>query len=213
MHLLATAEWSLHLAHLFARTFIRWYTFLGTSPGGIGAQIVTLILYEVRGGLWKWSTWRTNWQGGLKRAVKALLWVWAVAFCWSLITTIYDDHVQLTARLRSLQSEKKQAEDQLTAALQSLNAEKKQADECHSQLQDLTTALNGKRKPTAACPAVAGESQEQRKKREATRDTLSTLMVRGVKLGERCVIDPPALSNQLQAEGNQWFTDVVKFVK
>jgi len=87
-----------HFAHFFMRAALRWIIFLGTSPGGIISQIVLILLSEVKGGWWKLGTWRTNWRGGLRRAIYALLSVWAIAFFVSAVMTIYDDHQYLVAK-------------------------------------------------------------------------------------------------------------------
>lgn len=92
-------------AHLFVRIFVNWYTFLGTSPGGIGAQVALLILTEVKGGWWRIQNWRDNWRGGLKRGAQALGAVWAITFFVCTITTVYDDHAALTARAHAILSE------------------------------------------------------------------------------------------------------------
>src|SRR6266446_4773831 len=45
------ARTSFCAAHLFVRIFVCWYMLLGTSPGGIIAQLATVILTEVKGRL------------------------------------------------------------------------------------------------------------------------------------------------------------------
>jgi hypothetical protein len=60
--------WFHHFAHFVSQVFVHWYTFLGTSPGGVAAQVIVLLLTEVQGGWWKVKTWRVNWQGGLRSA-------------------------------------------------------------------------------------------------------------------------------------------------
>jgi len=97
--------WFHHFAHLFVRTFVCTYTFLGTSPGGMAAQIVTLLATEAQGGWWKLSTWRTNWRGALKRGFYTLVTVWAITFAICGVTTIYDDHRAFSNRLRALVNE------------------------------------------------------------------------------------------------------------
>jgi hypothetical protein len=92
-------------AHLFVRIFVNWYTFLGTSPGGIGAQVALLILTELKGGWWRVQNWRDNWRGGLKRGAQALGAVWAIAFIVCTISTVYDDHAALGARTHAILSE------------------------------------------------------------------------------------------------------------
>lgn len=74
-----------------------WYTFLGTSPGGIIAQLVVLFGAEIRRGWWRLGFWREQWRSGLKRAAYALGAVWIVAFVGSAAVTIYDDHQALAA--------------------------------------------------------------------------------------------------------------------
>jgi hypothetical protein len=85
-------------AHLFVRIIVNCYTSLGTSPGGIGAQAVLLILTEVKGGWWRMQNWRDNWRGGLRCGVLTLGVVWAGTFAVCTVTTVYDDHVALVAR-------------------------------------------------------------------------------------------------------------------
>ena len=55
-----------HLGHLTHHAFVLWYTWLGTSPGGVIAQLLVLFLTEGRGGMLRWEAWRENWQGGLE---------------------------------------------------------------------------------------------------------------------------------------------------
>lgn len=97
--------WFHHFAHLFVRICVCTYTFLGTSPGGMAAQVVGLLLTEVQGGWWKLSTWRTNWRGALRRGFYALAFVWTVTFAICVVTTIYDDHRALSDRLRAAVNE------------------------------------------------------------------------------------------------------------
>jgi hypothetical protein len=44
-------------AHLFVRVTIRWITFLGTSPGGIAAQLALVVITEARSGWLRVSAW------------------------------------------------------------------------------------------------------------------------------------------------------------
>jgi hypothetical protein len=106
--------WFHHFAHFFVQVFVRWYTFLGTSPGGVLAQALVLLLTEVHGGWWKLETWRINWAGGLKRGAYALGLVGAVVFLACTVTTTYDDHQALTSRLSAVVNEK----DELKRGLQ-----------------------------------------------------------------------------------------------
>lgn len=98
--------WFHHFSYFAFRIFVHWYTFLGTSPGGVVAQIAVLLLTEVHGGWWNWKTWRVNWQGGLRRAAYALGSVWVIAFLACIVTTTYDDHRDLAARFRDVVNEK-----------------------------------------------------------------------------------------------------------
>jgi hypothetical protein len=111
--------WFDHVAHLIGHSFMRWVVFLGTSPGGIAAQVVVLLLTEVQGGWWKFNTWVENWKGGLRRAVFALGSVWAIVFIVCVVATIYNDHVglvaQISAREVRLQSESMQIQKLQTA--------------------------------------------------------------------------------------------------
>ncbi len=91
------SEWFHHFAHFFLRIIVNWYTFLGTSPGGIGAQIAKLILTEAKGGWWRLSSWQNNWVGGLKRGFYSLLAVWVVVFLVCIMTTVYHDHQALVS--------------------------------------------------------------------------------------------------------------------
>jgi hypothetical protein len=92
-------------SHLFVHVFVRWYTFLGTSPGGIAAQIVTLVLTEVQGGWWRLDDWKKGWKGGLRRAGLALASVWILAFAFCTFTTVYDDHQGLVRANKLLNEE------------------------------------------------------------------------------------------------------------
>jgi hypothetical protein len=99
-----------HFAHLVWLAFVRWYTFLGTSPGGVAAQIITTLITEAKGGWLHLSAWRTNWQGGLKRAAIALGSVWIAVFAICIIATIYDDHMSLVAQVGRMKAERDQSE-------------------------------------------------------------------------------------------------------
>jgi hypothetical protein len=105
--------WFHHFAHLWWRAFVCAYTFLGTSPGGLAAQIVSLLTTEAQGGWWKCSTWRTNWRGALKRGFYTLAVVWAVTFAVCIVTTVYDDHRALSDRLRTVVNENHELKTQL----------------------------------------------------------------------------------------------------
>ncbi len=95
-------------AHLFIRITIQWIKFLGTSPFGIVATIATLVVAEaigLTGKWWRMEVWKQIFSsGGLRRALKGLLWVWGFAFLVCIITTVYDDHVALKASNASLRS-------------------------------------------------------------------------------------------------------------
>jgi len=97
--------WSHHFAHLLLRICLAWIRFLGTSLGGIIAQVAILLLTEVQGGWGRVETWRTNWKGGLRRGIYALFWVWGLAFIFSSLKTVYYDHQELAARVHSLEQE------------------------------------------------------------------------------------------------------------
>jgi hypothetical protein len=92
-------------AHLFVHILLRWITFLGTSPGGIAAQLALVLITEARSGWWRVRAWKENWQGGLKRALYALLVVWVIAFFVCTITTVYDDHKSLASSNAALRAE------------------------------------------------------------------------------------------------------------
>jgi hypothetical protein len=96
--------WSHHFVHLIAHAFVQWIVFLGTSPGGIIVQVMVLLLTEVQGGWWKLSTWRVNWKGGLRRAIYAVVSVWALVFIACIIITLYDDHISLVTQVSSLKT-------------------------------------------------------------------------------------------------------------
>jgi hypothetical protein len=111
-------------AHLFVHIFVRWYTFLGTSPGGIAAQIITLLLTEVQGGWWRLQAWKTSWKGGLKRAGLALVSVWLLTFLVCIVMTVYDDHEELVAANRSLVEENDRLRKPVTKLTAELEEEK-----------------------------------------------------------------------------------------
>jgi hypothetical protein len=94
-------QWLHYFFHLVVRTFINWYTFLGTSPAGIAVQIITPVLTAG----WRLSDWRKNWPGELKRAAYALLAVWTATFIVCIITTVYHDHQFLVKSNESLRRE------------------------------------------------------------------------------------------------------------
>lgn len=103
-----------HFAHFVFRVFVRWYTFLGTSPGGAAAQVVTLVITEAKGGWLRLSAWRTNWQGGLRRGAIALGSVWIVVFATCVVGTAYDDHMSLVAQVRGMTIERDQWKERST---------------------------------------------------------------------------------------------------
>jgi len=102
--------------HLFVHIAIRWITFLGTSVGGIAAQILILVLTEVQGGWWRLQAWKTSWRGGLKRAGLALASVWFLTFGVCIITTVYDDHRGLVEANRLLREENDKLRKPITRA-------------------------------------------------------------------------------------------------
>jgi hypothetical protein len=93
-----------HFVHLFVRIFLCSAFFLGTSAGGLGAQIITILTTELHGGFFKISAWRANWRGGLQRALITLVVVWAVTFGICTMTTVYDDHQALVSKVAKLQN-------------------------------------------------------------------------------------------------------------
>jgi hypothetical protein len=92
--------------HFAARVFVCSYIFLGTSPGGIGAQVVSIIGTGVRGEWWQPRVWQESWRRELKRAFGILVVVWFFVAVGCLVTTSYEDHQNLAARLRALANEK-----------------------------------------------------------------------------------------------------------
>jgi hypothetical protein len=104
-----------HLVHLVSHAFVRWYTFLGTSPGGVVAQVLVLILTEMPSGGWRLSAWRTTWKGGLKRAVIVLGTVWILAFAACVTTTLYDDHMSLVDQVGRMKVERDHLEAKSTS--------------------------------------------------------------------------------------------------
>jgi len=112
--------------HLFVHIFVRWYTFLGTSPGGIVAQILILILTEVPGGWQRLQAWKTSWKGGLKRAGFALGSVWILAFIGSTVTTVYADHQELVATNKKLVEENERLRQSATKLTAELEGEKQE---------------------------------------------------------------------------------------
>jgi hypothetical protein len=116
-------------SHLLVRIFVRWYQFLGTSPGGIAAQILIVIVNELRGQWWKLKQWPEIWKGGLKRAATALGIVWILTFFVCILTTVYDDHivlkssnVALTSQFLDMTVELDQLKIQNNALQQQLNS-------------------------------------------------------------------------------------------
>src|ERR1039458_7586198 len=103
---LTLAEAVHHFAHLFVRAFVCSYSFLGTSPGGLAAQVVTILATELEGGWWRASAWKANWQGGLRRGVYTLLVVWVVTFAVCSVTAVYHDHQNISGRWRAVVREK-----------------------------------------------------------------------------------------------------------
>lgn len=145
-------------AHIFWRAFVCSYTFLGTSPGGLLAQVITIGITEVPGGWWKLSTWRENWEGGLKRIAYALVGVWAITFVVCSVTTIRDDHRNLAGRLRGVVNEK----DALKAGLATrdvtisrLTEEKTRLQENVQRLQSANSSRSSATKsPESAIPST-----------------------------------------------------------
>jgi hypothetical protein len=130
-----------HFAHLLVRAFVCSYSFLGTSPGGLAAQVLTIFTTEAQGGWWRLSAWRANWQGGLKRAVYTLLVVWAVTFAVCSVTTVYNDHQNISGRWRTVVYEK----DELKSGVAI-------RDKYIQQLTDENTRLRAARVPKTSIP-------------------------------------------------------------
>jgi len=107
--------WFHHFMNLFARVFVNTYTFLGTSPGGIIAQVVLLFLTQVRRGWRTLNYWKTEWRNGIKRAVFALAAVWAVVFMGCTVTTIYGDHISGVEANKRLMAENNSLKGKLDA--------------------------------------------------------------------------------------------------
>jgi hypothetical protein len=105
---LTLAEAVHHFIHLFVRAFVCSYSFLGTSPGGLAAQVVTILATELEGGWWRASAWKANWQGGLKRAVYTLLVVWVITLAVCSVTTVYHEHQKISGRWRAVVREKEE---------------------------------------------------------------------------------------------------------
>jgi hypothetical protein len=121
-----------HFVHLFVRAFACSYAFLGTSPGGLAAQVLTIFTTEVQGGWWRSSAWKVNWQGGLKRAVYTLFVVWAITFAVCTVTTIYKDHQNIAGRWQAVVREKDELKNGLTVRdkyIQQLTEENTRLDE------------------------------------------------------------------------------------
>jgi hypothetical protein len=93
------------LGHLLQRAFVRCYLFLGTSPGGIGAQVFLLLATEIHGGWWRLRAWKESWRGGLKRGALALLTVWFSVFAICIVKTVYDNHESLVSANQSLMAQ------------------------------------------------------------------------------------------------------------
>ena len=113
------------------------YSFLGTSPAGLAAQVLTILTTEVQGGWSKPSAWRQNWQGGLKRAIYTLLSVWIVTLVVCLVTTIYSDHQNLTAQLRAVVREKDELKNDLKTRGEYIQQLKDDATKSHSSPKSL----------------------------------------------------------------------------
>jgi len=138
---LALAHAAHHFVHLFVRVFVCSYSFLGTSPGGLAAQVLTIFTTAVQGGWWRLSAWKANWQGGLRRAVYTLLVVWAVTFAVCIVTSIYNDHQNISGRWRAVVREKDELKNSLSVR-----------DKYIQQLTDENSRLRAARIPKATPP-------------------------------------------------------------
>jgi len=156
------------------------YSFLGTSPGGLAAQVLTILTTEVQGGWWRPSAWNANWQGGLKRAVYTLLVVWAVTFFVCTVTTVYHEHQNLAGRLQAVVREKNELKNDLAVR-----------DKYIRQLSDENTRLEREKKQLGQ---KARSSQElQRTPAEEVRtltDTDQQLLIQSLRhsAGSRVLI-------------------------
>lgn len=103
-----------HGARLCMHVFVCSYAFLGTSPGGIAARVISIVAAEIKGGWWRWRAWVQNWTGGLKRALGTLAIVWAVVIAGCFVNTLYHDHRNLAGRLSAVVNEKNDLKVRLT---------------------------------------------------------------------------------------------------
>ncbi len=116
-------SWLHPIASLLLRVCIAWLRVLGTSWGGIVAQVLILLLTEGQGGWWRLQTWKTNWKGGLRRGVYALLAVWAAAFVFCTGATISQDHKYLLGRLQHTLGESRALQRQVAILKSQLDQE------------------------------------------------------------------------------------------
>jgi hypothetical protein len=100
------AQFLHQLGHVLARASVCSYTFLGTTPGGIAAQILALIATTVKGRWWRVQAWRDNWEAGLKSGLKPLAYIWGLVFIACVVLTIHHDHQNLAGRLRNVVNER-----------------------------------------------------------------------------------------------------------
>jgi len=95
---------------LLRRISLRSLALLGTSAGGVAAQIITLTLTAAQGNWFKWNTW-SNWRQTARkeftRVFRAMALVWGVAFAICIMTTLRDDRHALEAKCRKLDNDNK----------------------------------------------------------------------------------------------------------
>ena len=103
---------------LLGRITLRWLTFLGTSLGGIGAQIAILFLTAAKGRWFRWSTWK-NWRqigfNELRWPSRALATVWGLSFALCAVIVLLEDQRALELKCARLESEKRSLAEKVNA--------------------------------------------------------------------------------------------------
>src|SRR5713226_4115054 len=129
MHLLVH-----QIAIFLVRIFIMWLRVLGTSWGGIVAQLLVPLLSGFHGAWRRVQAWKTSWKRGLQQSVYALLVVWAVFFVYATGATIRQERSDLASRLQRTLGEGRALQRQVAI----LNS---QLDQENNEITDLKSRI------------------------------------------------------------------------
>src|SRR5437764_5675567 len=95
-----------HLAHLLARAFGNLPSSLGSNWLGLVFPFLVFLLTEVVTGFVRgWSNMMSHWKGNLLIGIAVAMFSWISLFLWCVVTTTYDDHMNLTHHIKELHQE------------------------------------------------------------------------------------------------------------